>query len=126
VLCACALAVSVSLQAQDAPLGVVQQASAAHVRQAPVSEGATLYPGEELSTDVGGVLAVSIGGAGFRLLESGRVFFYAGSGGPVGEWRSGTFPFRKEAGNNNVTIVASDVKIASKGEEPATGQVMIV
>jgi hypothetical protein len=126
VLCAAALSVSASLQAQDAPLGVVQQASSAHVRQAAVSEGATVYPGEELSTDVGGLLAVSIGGAGFRLFESSRAFFYAGSAGPVGELRSGTLTFRKEAGNNNITIVASDVRIVSKGEGAATGQVMIV
>jgi hypothetical protein len=126
VLSAAVLAVSASLQAQDAPLGVVQQATAAHVRQAAVSQGATIYPGEELSTDVSGVLAVSIGGAGFRLLESSRAFFYSGSNGPVGELRGGTLTFRKEAGNSNITIVASDVKIVSTGEGAATGQVMIV
>jgi hypothetical protein len=125
VLGMAALGVSALAQAQEVPLGVVQQASMAHVRQAAVSQGATIYAGEELSTDVGGLLAVTVGGTGFRLLESSRAFFYQGAGGPVVELRSGTLTFGKEGGSTNVTIVASDVKIVSKGDGPATGQVMM-
>jgi hypothetical protein len=121
-----ALVVSASLQAQDAPLGVVQQANLAHVRQAAVTQGATIYPGEELSTDVSGMMAFSIGSAGFRLLESTRVFFYAGPSGPVGELRRGTLTFRKEAGGSNITIVASDVRIVTKGDGAAAGHVLIL
>ena len=126
VLCAAALAVSASLQAQDAPLGVVQQANLAHVRQANVSQGATIYPGEELSTDVSGTMILSIGGSTFRLLESTRVFFYAGSSGPEAELRSGTLAFRKDAGGSQLLIMASDVKIVTKGDGPAAGHVIVI
>jgi hypothetical protein len=125
VLTMATLGVSALAQAQEVPVGVVQQASMAHVRQAAVSQGATVYAGEELNTDVGGLLAVTVGGTGFRLLESSRAFFYQGAGGPVVELRSGTMTFRKEGGSTNIMIVASDVKIVSKGDGPATGQVMM-
>jgi hypothetical protein len=112
--------------AQEPPLGVVQQASHAHVKQGEVTEGATVYAGEELGTDVGGVLALSVGGAGFTLLESSRAFFYSSAAGPIAELRNGAATFRKEAGGATIAIVASDVRITSKGDGPVTGQVMIV
>jgi hypothetical protein len=120
-----ALVVSAMSRAQEPPLGVVQQANRAHVGQSDITEGATVFTAEELSTDAGGVLAVSIDGAGFRLLESSRVFFYHGANGPIAELRAGTLAFRKEAGGGKVTIVASDVRVVSKDEGPVTGQVMI-
>jgi len=107
-------------------MGVVQQAIHARVKQGDVSEGATVYPGEELSTDVGGVLALSASGVGLRLLESSSAFLYHSGTGPLTDLRNGTMTFRKEAGSSNITIVASDVRIVSKGDGPATGQVMIV
>jgi len=121
-----AFAASTPTRAQEIPVGVVQQATRAALKQVPVSEGATVFSGEELSTDTGGVLAVSVGTTGFRLLESSRVFFYRGASGPLAELTQGTLVFRKEAGGQSLTIVASDVRIVSKGDAPATGQVILV
>jgi len=121
-----ALAVSAASRAQDVPLGVVQQASHASLKQRPVSDGATVFSGEELSTDAGGVLAVSVGGTGVRLLESSRVFLYGGASGPIAELVQGTLVFRKEGSGQNLTIVASDVRILSKGDGAVTGQVLLV
>jgi len=121
-----ALAVSASLRAQEAPVGVVQQATRASLKQAPVSEGATVYSGEELSTDTGGVLAVSVGASGFRLLESSRAFFYRGASRPIAELSQGTLVFRTEGNGQKLTIVASDVRIVSKGDAAVTGQILIV
>src|SRR5258707_1853308 len=87
VLVFAALTVSAIAWAQESPLGVVQQASHAHVKQGDITEGATVYAGEELGTDVGGVLALSVGGAGFRLLESSRAFFYSSAAGPIAQLR---------------------------------------
>src|SRR5277367_261852 len=50
------LACQAPLPAADAPLGVVLQASLAHVKDSAITEGATVYPGDELSTEVGGSL----------------------------------------------------------------------
>ena len=121
-----ALGVAAMAQAQEVPLGVVQQATFGHVKQANVSQGATIYPGEELSTDVSGTMILSIGSSTFRLLESTRVFFYAGSSGPAAELRSGTLAFRKDAGGNQLLIMASDVKVVTKGDGPAAGHVVVL
>src|SRR6476659_7747369 len=126
VLVFAALAVSANTRAQEAPMGVVQQAIHARVKQGDVSEGATVYPGEELSTDVGGVLALSASGVGLRLLESSSAFLYHSGTGPLTDLRNGTMTFRKEAGSSNITIVASDVRIVSKGDGAATGHVLIL
>jgi len=121
-----ALTVSALSLAQEAPLGVVQQASHASLKQRPVSDGATVFSGEELSTDVGGVLAASVGGTGVRLLESSRAFIYRGASGPIAESIQGTLVFRKEASGQSLTIVASDVRIVSRGDGPVTGQVLLM
>jgi hypothetical protein len=123
-----ALAVSAASRAQDPALGVVQQAIRAQLKQNPVSDGASIYAGEELSTDTGGLLALSVSTAGFQLHESSRAFFYRSpkSPGPVAELRNGGITYRKEAGTDNITIVASDVRVVSKGDGVATGQVVIV
>lgn len=105
---------------------MVQQASHASLKQRPVSDGATVFSGEELSTDIGGVLAVSVGGTGVRLLESSRAFIYRGASGPIAELSHGTLVFRKEASGPNLTIVVSDVRILSRGDGPVTGQVLLV
>jgi hypothetical protein len=121
------LATGAVVQAQEAPVGLIQEANRAHVRETtPVSGGASFYAGEELSTEEGGMLALSVGSTGFRLLDSSRAAFYRGAAGPVAELRRGTLIFRKEAGGENFEIVASDVRIVSNGEEAATGQVAIV
>jgi hypothetical protein len=80
-----ALAASAPTRGQGVPVGVVQQATRAALKQAPVGEGATAFSGEELSTDTGGVLAVAVGTTGFRLLESSRAFYYRGAWGPLAD-----------------------------------------
>jgi len=126
VLLVAALALSAVSRAQDPSLGVVQQAVRAQVKQSPVSDGATIYAGEELSTDTGGLLVLSVSAAGFQLHESSRAFFYRSPKGPLAELRNGGITYRKDAGTDNITIVASDVRIVSKGDGVATGQVVIV
>ncbi len=113
------------LPAQDAPLGVVLQANLAHVKESAVSEGSTVYAGEELSTEVGGSLDLRIANSRFSLAASSRVHFYPGTSGGVAELSDGTLTFRREAGADGVEVVASDVKIVPKGDGPVTGQVTI-
>jgi hypothetical protein len=126
VLTVAALFVSTVTWAQDAPIGVVQQADRARIKQGAVSAGSTVYGGEELSTDVGGVLAFSANGTGFRLLEGTRAFFYHAANGTLAELRAGTLAFHRDAGGSALTVVASDVRIVAKGDAALTGQVEIV
>jgi hypothetical protein len=120
------LALATPSRAQEAPLGVVQQANRAHVQQSAVSEGATVYPGEELTTESGGSLQLRIGTSRFGLLENGRASFYPGARGSIAELRDGTLTFRKEAEGAGMEIVASDVRVVPKGDGAVTGQVTIV
>jgi hypothetical protein len=111
--------------AQEAPLGVVLQASLAHVRQSALSEGSTVYAGEELSTEVGGSLDLRIANSRFTLAASSRAHFYSGAKSPVADVGDGTLTFRSDGGADGFEIVASDVRIVPKGDGAVTGQVTI-
>lgn len=108
---------------KDAPLGVVLQANLAHVKETALTEGATIYPGEDLSTDDGGSLDLRIVNSRFGLAANSRAHFYSGSKGPVAELDSGTLTFRRDAGADGVEVVASDVRIVPKSDGPVAGQV---
>jgi hypothetical protein len=111
--------------ATDAPLGVVLQANLAHVGESAITEGATVYAGEELSTDAGGSLDLRIVNARFGLAANSRAYFYSGAKGSIAELTNGTLTFRKDAGADGIEVVASDVRIVTKGEGAVTGQVTI-
>ncbi len=112
--------------AQEAALGVVQQANRAHLKQSAVTEGATVYAGEELSTESGGSLDLRIATSRFGLLENSRASFYREAKGSVVELSGGTLTFRREAGGAGIEVVASDVRIVPQGEAEVTGQVTMV
>jgi hypothetical protein len=119
------LACQAPLPAADAPLGVVLQANLAHVKDSAITEGATVYPGDELSTDVGGSLDLRIANSRFDLAANSRARFYAGEKGSVAELTNGTLTFRRDAGTDGIEVVASDVRIVPKGEGAVTGLVTI-
>ncbi len=119
------LACQAPLPAADAPLGVVLQANLAHVKDSAITEGATVYPGDDLSTDVGGSLDLRIANSRFDLAANSRAHFYAGEKGSVVELTSGTLTFRRDAGTDGIEVVASDVRIVPKGEGIVTGLVTI-
>jgi hypothetical protein len=111
--------------AQDTPLGVVLQANLAHVRQSALTEGASIFAGEEISTDVGGSSDIRIANSRFGLAANSQGRFYpAHARGSVAELNSGTLTFRRDNADT-IEIVASDVRIVPQGDAPATGQVTI-
>jgi hypothetical protein len=113
------------MPAADAPLGVVLQANLAHVKESAITEGATVYPGDELSTDVGGSLDLRIVNSRFSLAANSRAHFYSGEKGSVAELTSGTLTFRRDAGIGGVEVVASDIRIVPKGEGAVIGLVTV-
>jgi len=119
------LACQAPLPAADAPLGVVLQANLAHVKDSAITDGATVYPGDELNTDVGGSLDLRIANARFNLAANSRARFYSGGKGSVAELTNGTLTFRRDAGTDGIEVVASDVRIVPKGEGAVTGLVTI-
>ena len=112
--------------AQDTPLGVVLQANLAHVRQSALSEGASVFAGEEVSTDVGGSADIRIGNSRYGLAANSHGRFYPSHAakGSIAELSTGTLTFRRDNGDA-VAVVASDVRIVPQGDAPATGQVTI-
>ena len=126
ILATASLAFAPLSPAQDTPLGVVLQANLAHVRQSSLTEGASIFAGEEISTDVGGSSDIRIANSRYSLAASSQGRFYpTHSGkGSVAELSIGTLTFRRDNAES-VEVVASDVRIAPQGDAPATGQVTI-
>jgi hypothetical protein len=109
-----------------APLGVVQQANRAHLGPSLVTEGATLYAGETLSTDSEGVLELQIGSLRFGMPENSQAAFHPRANGSVAELARGTLTFKRDADGADLEIVASDVRIVPEGDGAVMGQVTIV
>ena len=125
VLVLASLAFAPASPAQDAPLGVVLQANLAHIRQSALSQGASVFAGEEVSTDVGGEADLRIANSRYNLAASSQGRFYAAGGnGSIAELGNGTLTFRRD-GNEGIEVVASDVKIVPKDDGPTIGQVTI-
>ena len=117
---------SLAQTAQNATLGIVQQANRAHLGQAALTEGTTVYAGEQLSTEAGGMLEIQVAGVHYGLPESSQVSFYPRGKGSIGEVTSGTLTFKRDAGGTDLEAVASDVRIVADGDGPVMGQVTIV
>jgi hypothetical protein len=104
----------------------VLQADLAHVRQSSLTEGASIFAGEEISTDVGGSADIRIANSRYSLAASSLGRFYpahAGKGS-VAELSNGTLTFRRDNADG-IEVVASDIRIAPQGDAAATGQVTI-
>jgi hypothetical protein len=110
---------------QDLPVGMVQTAERAHLGQGPVSAGASIYAGEVLSTDAGGAFELRVASLRFALLENSRASFYPRQTGSVAQLTSGTLTFRRDSGEADIEVVASDVRVVPHGDGPVVGEVTI-
>ena len=126
ILATASLAFAPLSSAQDTPLGVVLQANLARVRESPLTEGASIFAGEEISTDVAGSADIRIANSrySFAANSHGRLYPAHGATGSVAELSSGTLTFRRDNADT-VEIVASDVRVVPLGDAPATGQVTV-
>jgi hypothetical protein len=86
-----------SVPARPAVLGVVAEADRAHLNNAAVSEGATVYDGDHFSTEAGGMLLLHGGATTLDLAEESAVIVRSrinGGQGMEAELRRGTLLFR--------------------------------
>jgi hypothetical protein len=120
------LAFAPTSPAQDTPLGVVLQANLARIHQSALTEGASVFAGEAISTDVSGSADIRVANSRYSFAASsvGRLYPGHGAKGSVAELTNGTLTFRRDNGDS-IEVVASDVRIVPQGAEPATGQVTI-
>ena len=118
-------AFAASSQTSTAPLGIVGNANVAKIGNSPATEGATVYSGDFLSTDNGGVLLVKIGAISLELQSDSSAHLYRAPYGAVLELNSGTVAYSTPGGSQNLVIVASDVRVTPAADRPDSGSVTI-
>jgi hypothetical protein len=109
---ACAVAL---LKAQSSPqtpaLGLVAKVSGGQIGTAPAAEGSSIYSGDYLSTTDNGSLLVRMGTLSLELQSSTTVHIYRAPYGAIVELNHGTVLYTTPGGQQNLVIVASDVRV---------------
>jgi hypothetical protein len=111
--------------ANEKPLGLVTQAQAAHLGNAAVVIGTSVYTGDTLSTDEGGTVRMRVGGSQFYLLASSAATLSANSSAVNASVDRGTVGFS----SNGVDQIALDIPegiLRAANGQPAYGQVTIL
>jgi hypothetical protein len=111
-------------QDRGAALGQVALAQNARVGNSPVSTGSTIYSGDYLSTEENGSLVVRIGTLSLQLEASSSLHIYTAAYGAVAELKNGAVLFTTR-GNENLVIVANDVRLTPLPHQPDSGRVAI-
>lgn len=103
------------LGAQSSPqtpaLGLVAKVSGGQIGTAPAAEGSSIYSGDYLSTTDNGSLLVRIGTLSLELQSSTTVHIYRAPYGAIVELNHGTVLYTTPGGQQNLVIVASDVRV---------------
>ena len=92
-------------------LGIAARAQKAHIGDLPLTESSTIYSGEYVSTEDGGSLLLRIGGLSLELQSSSAAHVYRTPYGAIAELDRGTAVYTTPGGQENLVIVASDVRV---------------
>lgn len=126
IAAACMLPFSAQAQSSQNPaLGVVFQASGGNIGNTGVTEGASVFTGDFLSTNDNGTLTVRIGGLTLQLEGSSSAHVYAAPYGAVVELDRGSLRYTTPGTQQNLVIVASDVRVTPALGMPDLGRVSI-
>jgi hypothetical protein len=130
VLSAVTNSTTVEISAQAAApantaVGVVTKSLSAHLGNSPGTEGATVFSGDYLSTDPGGILQVRVGNLSIEMQASSAGHIFQAPYGVIVTLNRGTLAYNKPAGQPNVVIVASDVRITPVVSQASTGRVSV-
>lgn len=112
-------------QAPNSALGLVAKSQLGHIGNTAVSEGSTVYSGDYLATDDNGSLLVRIGHLSLELQGSSSVHIYSAPYGAVVELNRGAVIYSTPGGNENIVIVANDVRVTPALTTPDFGRVSI-
>ena len=94
-------------------LGLVAKSVSGHIGEAAVTEGATVYSGDYLSTEENGSLLVRVGALSLELQASTGAHIYRAPYGAVVELNHGTVVYTTPGTQENIVIVASDVWVTT-------------
>jgi hypothetical protein len=111
--------------AQTPALGLVAKTAAAHIGDAAASEGSSVYSGDYLSTSDNGTMLVRIGALSLELQSSSSAHIYRAPYGAVLELNRGTVLYTTPGGQQNLVIVASDVRVTPVLSNSDFGRVTI-
>jgi len=111
--------------AQTPALGLVAKTAEAHIGDAAASEGSSVYSGDYLSTSDNGSMLVRIGALSLELQSSSSAHIYRTPYGAVLELNRGTVLYTTPGGQQNVVIVASDVRVTPAVSKSDFGRVTI-
>jgi len=114
-----------SFAANEKPLGLVTQATEAHLGSATVAIGTTVYPGDTLATDEGGTVRLKVGGSQFYLLSSSSATLSANSTIVNAAVARGTVGFSSNGTDQLALEIPEGIVRAANGQ-PAYGQVTII
>lgn len=121
----CILPVGTQAQSQNPALGIVIKSSGGSIDDAGVTEGATVYSGDYLSTNDHGLLLVRIGALSLQLEGSSAAHIYGAPYGAVVELNHGAVLYTTPGTLQNLIIVASDVRVTPALGTPDFGRVSI-
>jgi len=103
------------LGAQSSPqtpaLGLIAKSSGGQIGNAAASEGSSVYSGDYLSTQDNGSLLVRVGGLSLELAGSTGAHIYRTPYGAIVELNRGTVIYSTPGAQQNLVIVASDVRV---------------
>lgn len=111
--------------ATNPALGLVAKAQNAHIGNAEVTEGATVYSADYLGTDGDGSLLVRFGPLSLELQSSSAAHVYRAPYGVVVELNHGSVVYSTPGGQQNMVIVANDVRVTPAISMPDVGRVSI-
>lgn len=114
-----------SFAANEKPLGLVTQATEAHLGSATVAIGTTVYPGDTLATDEGGTARVKVGGSQFYLLSSSSATLSENSTIVNAAVARGTVGFSSNGTDQLALQIPEGIVRAANGQ-PGYGQVTII
>lgn len=108
-----------------APLGVVMQADHAMVGNGPAADGATIFDGDHLATDVSGSLRVRFGTSQAYLTPRSSAVVHQSANGFAAELTGGTIVLSSARGNA-FQLVANGATIRPGSAESTVAQVTLV
>jgi hypothetical protein len=113
--------------ADEKPLGLVTQAENAHIGNAKVSIGTTIFPGDTIATEAGGTLRLNFGSSQLYLLSASSATLSQNASATmvhamVGH---GTVGF-SSTGTDHIELEIPQGILRAANSEPAYGQVTVV
>ncbi len=119
------LLVGIPLPGATPPLGIVTQSSRGNLSTAAASAGATIFDGDQLSTDAGGTLRLRTGASLMYLAEHTNVTLHTAPSGALADLAGGSLVF-SSAQASAMEIRAREARIRPAGNVPTVAQISVV